>query len=196
MELLKNTIAYRYKMGMEMAEEIAELFISVSYPKHSFMIQCNDMSNRLFYISRGLAREYYYIQEEDSLEESNTTQFLREGDFYFSMDSLFENKPAQCYTQIIEPVKAYIIERETIERELERSPIYFRQFINFVLRDCLIRQNQRISIFMKSRRSIDRYENFVKEHPELSSRLSDKLIASYLGINSSTLSRIRSKSKF
>lgn len=196
MDLLKNTIANRYKMGLETAEEISELFEPISYPKHSFMIQYKEKSNRLFYISRGLAREYYFVNDEGSLEEENTTQFLKEGDFYFSYESMFEDKPAECYTQIIEPVRAYVLEREAIERELERNPIFFRQFVNFVLRDCLIRQNQRISIFMKSRRSIDRYENFIKRHPELSLRLSDKLIASFLGINSSTLSRVRAQSKF
>lgn len=189
MIVLKETLARRYGFGDTMADELIQLFEPINYPKHAFMVQQRAMSDCLFYVSKGLAREFYTF---DGLnDEDNTTQFIKEGDFYFSINSFLEDKPADCYTQILEPVKAFILTKEVIDSHDDSSLILTR-LINHVFKDCLIRQSDRINIFMKSRKSADRYADFINLNPDLANRLPDKLIASYLGINSSTLSRIRS----
>jgi len=39
----------------------------------------------------------------------------------------------------------------------------------------------------------DRYENFIKTHPDLQQRISQYHIASYVGVKSQSLSRIRKR---
>ncbi len=189
MIVLQDTLANRYDLGVENARELIRLFEPINFPKHSFLVQQRVMSDCIFYISKGLAREFYVFDKVN--DEDNTTQFISEGDFYFSTTSFLENKPADCFTQVLEPVKAFILTKETIQK-YEGSSLLLTKLINNVFKDCLIRQSERINIFMKSRKSSDRYKAFIGQDPELANRIPDKLIASYLGINSSTLSRIRS----
>jgi CRP-like cAMP-binding protein len=189
MIVLKETLANRYGLGEENASELIKLFVGVNFPKHSFLVQQRVMSDEIFYISKGLAREFYLFDGVN--DEDNTTQFIREGEFYFPTSSFLENKPTEYYTQVLEPVKAFILTKETIDENMESS-LLFSKLINHVFKDCLLRQSKRIDLFMKSRRSVERYKTFISENPELSNRLTDKYIASYLAINSSTLSRIRS----
>ncbi|MCR9062414.1 MAG: Crp/Fnr family transcriptional regulator [Cytophagales bacterium] len=186
--MLEDILREKYKIKSDNLDKLISLFEPINYPKNAFLIQQRELSECLFFISKGLAREYYTF--DNVHDEDNTTQFIREDEFYFSINCYIDGKRSECFTQALEPVKAYIITKENLERYSEEIP-EIQQLINNVLKDCLLRLSNRIHLFMKSRKSSDRYELFKIQNPEITHRVSDKYIASYLQINSSTLSRIR-----
>ena len=83
MIVLQETLGKRYGITEEDVERILPLFEQVNFPKHSFLIQSNEISKNLFYISKGLVKEFYTFDEIN--DEDNITQFMKEGDFYFSI---------------------------------------------------------------------------------------------------------------
>ncbi|MCR9062419.1 MAG: Crp/Fnr family transcriptional regulator [Cytophagales bacterium] len=188
MIVLQETLGKRYGITEEDVERILPLFEQVNFPKHSFLIQSNEISKNLFYISKGLVKEFYTFDEIN--DEDNITQFMKEGDFYFSINSFLENKPSDTITQVLEHSKIYILSLEKMQEYKKEIP-GLQILTSQVCRDCLLRLSSRINIFMKSRKAKDRYNFFLEANRELNNRLSDKNIASYLQINSSTLSRIR-----
>jgi CRP-like cAMP-binding protein len=52
---------------------------------------------------------------------------------------------------------------------------------------------QRRVLMMMSTSALERYEFFLSTYPQLEGRLSQRLIASYLGITPQALSRLRAK---
>ncbi|WP_341228504.1 Crp/Fnr family transcriptional regulator [uncultured Arcticibacterium sp.] len=188
MNSLHTILAEKFHFNNEEIIEIIRLFKPINYPKHSFLVQQGEMSENIIYINKGLAREFFTYDEHKN--EDNTIQFVKEGDFYFANNSLLEIQKSKCFTQALEPVKALVLNKETLKEYSLKLP-FINRLAFLILRETVIRQEKRTDIYMRYRKGIDRYGLFLESFPNLSHRVSDKFIASYLQMNSSTLSRIR-----
>lgn len=188
MNSLHTLLAEKFHFRNEEVIEIIRLFKPVNYPKHSFLVQQSEMSENIFYIKKGLVREFFTYDEEK--DEDNTIQFVMDREFYFANNSLLEVQESKCFTQALEPVKALVINKNDL-RELSLKLPFINRLAFLILKETVIRQEKRTDIYMRYRKGIDRYRLFLESFPNLSHRISDKFIASYLQMNSSTLSRIR-----
>lgn len=188
MNSLHTILAESFHFPNDEIIEIIRLFKPINFPKHSFLVQQGEMSENIFYFNKGLAREFFTYDAEKN--EDNTIQFIKEGDFYFANNSLLEVQKSKCFTQALEPVKALVLNKEVLKEYSLKLP-YINRLAFLILRETVIRQEKRTDIYMRQRKGIDRYRLFLESFPNLSHRVSDKYIASYLQMNSSTLSRIR-----
>ncbi|AWW00690.1 Crp/Fnr family transcriptional regulator [Arcticibacterium luteifluviistationis] len=188
MDSLHTILADSFHFQNEEVIEIIRLFKPVNYPKHSFLVQQGEMSENIFYINKGLAREFFTYDEER--DEDNTIQFMKEGEFYFANNSLLEIQKSKCFTQALEPVKALVLSKDVLKENSLRLP-FINRLAFLILKETVIRQEKRTDIYMRFRKGTDRYRLFLESFPNLNHRISDKFIASYLQMNSSTLSRIR-----
>ncbi|MEM1002975.1 MAG: Crp/Fnr family transcriptional regulator [Bacteroidota bacterium] len=125
----------------------------------------------VYLVKSGLLRSY----SVDSNGKENIFMFAPEG--WVIADTHPEDKPSTIFIDAIEDstVIAYMKnveeEKKNVDKLLKRLP---------VLQDRIIR--------LLSTSAIERYEHFVKTHPDLLQRVPQKMIASYLGINPETLS--------
>lgn len=135
-------------------------------------------------VERGFVRHYWLEDGRDTV-----TSFSVEGHLVFSMDEFYYGQPSQEYAQAAEPVEGWRIpltELETLLRENLELCNWGR----------LIHQNEyrRLHQSHKERLTLPaeaRYERFCEQFPEICRRASLGDIASYLGMDQSTLSRIR-----
>ena len=120
-----------------------------------------------------------------------TFQFFFEGDFVASFDSLYKRTPSLFYLESIEPTELTVIRRENFYN-LINNDLLFRQLYEEKLIDRFHAYQQLFLSRIKNTPQ-QRYEELLKEYPDIIQRVPQHYIASYPGITPVSLSRIRNR---
>ena len=120
-----------------------------------------------------------------------TFQFFFEGDFVASFDSLYKRTPSLFYLESIEPTEVLAIKREDFFCLIERNPLSRQQYEEKLID----RFHTYQQLFLSRIRNTpqQRYEELLKEYPNIIQRVPQHYIASFLGITPVSLSRIRNR---
>lgn len=160
-----------------------------SFKKNSLLMEEGKVSNMFGLIIKGYARTYYYDHEN----RDSTKAFIWESEIIISPRSFFGRKPAGCSVVAMEQVELLYIRHEDLVPFLEENP-RFASVIKDMARDFTPDVSRHTKLLqMTSAR--ERYEHFIAKRPDVVNRVPMKHIASYLGMTTETLSRIRSKMK-
>jgi CRP-like cAMP-binding protein len=157
-----------------------------AYKKNDVILQEGCVSNYTSWILEGSVRSYYIKDGEEI-----TTKFLQEGSPITLIYSYYSRRPGNknivalkdaiiaCfhYEHMQKMYKEYR-EFNVIGRVVTEKYLYFLEIELYNLRKT---------------RAEDRYRFFVKHFPQLLQRAPLKHIATYLGMNLETLSRIRAR---
>lgn len=152
-----------------------------------FFLSTGQTSNKIAYVLKGMLRSYILDEEEQQV----TTQFFPPGSLVISFESFNEQVPS----------KEYII----AEADCELLVITYEQQMNLykevpkwqeICKDMASRNSQEQlerAIEFQTKTATERYHHFCEQHPEVLQTVALRHIASYLGIDNATLSRIRRK---
>ena len=106
------------------------------------------------------------------------------------MEALQYQTPTQLFIECLEDSEVVLFEKDRLfntdlpnERLYENAQVLYRR----------IGRLQRRVLMLMGTPAIDRYLYFMETYPDLSNRVPQKMIASYLGITPQTLSSIRSE---
>ncbi len=109
------------------------------------------------------------------------------GDLY----SFLTQSPATYFIDALEETEVLQISKDNLDKLYNRVP-KFERFFRIMLQNAFIAQQQRIHQNL-SFSAEERYLNFLTKHPHLEQRLTQKQVASYLGITPVFLSMLRKK---
>lgn len=156
------------------------------YPKKYQLIKENIYCKYAYFIEKGMTRSFWLVDGAEI-----TTSFSADGGIVFSMDELYYNKPSEEFVETLEEVEAYKI-------PIPELTHLFTTNIELCNWGRIIHQNEyrRLHRSHKERLTLpakERYEAFKEQFPEVCRLANLGYIASYLGINPSTLSRLRAK---
>jgi CRP-like cAMP-binding protein len=98
---------------------------------------------------------------------------------------------ARLNVQALEDAKMYITDFEKVEKLALERPTIMLLFLRFVEHLYIFASNRQLSFLFDT--PVERYKNLFKERPKVVANIPLQYIASYLGINPETLSRIRKK---
>lgn len=136
------------------------------------------------FVESGLLR-CYNVKDDKQI----CTWFMREGDLTTSVDSFYGQVPSLENVQAIEHTHIYYI----TYKELQYIYDNFMEF-NYngrVLTQYYYRLSERRSFSIRMQSAGERYQYLLDNHPELIRRVPNKYLASYLGMDPSTLSRAK-----
>ncbi len=105
--------------------------------------------------------------------------------------SFITQTPATYFIEALEDTEVLRISKQDLELLYERVP-KFERFFRILFQNSLVTQIERINQGL-SNTAEERYLNFIKKYPKLEQRLSQKLVAAYLGITPEFLSMLRKK---
>lgn len=164
---------------------LAEHLEECRFAKREMILRGGIYCRYVWLVEKGLVR-HYWLEEGREI----VTSFSVEGHLIFSMDELYFGQPSQEYAQAAERVEAWRIPVSELEK-------LFRENLELCNWGRIIHQNEyrRLHQSHKERLTLPaeaRYERFREQFPEICTRASLGDIASYLGMDPSTLSRIRS----
>ena len=171
------------------AEEIQFLRTHIpvrEFGKGEVLLRQGEISNAFFFVEQGCVRLYYEVGETEK-----TAYFYTENDFVSAYESYTKQVPSKFFLEAIEPSLVAVISQEVAGKILQTFP-KFAFLARMMMEEELIACQQMISTFITLNPE-ERYQQFVKDHFDLSQRIPQYYLATYLGVAPETLSRIRKR---
>lgn len=158
----------------------------VSLPKGHILFEAGRINNNIYLIGSGISRAYVNLEATEV-----TFGFFGEGTVLLSIQSYVESTAGYESIELLEDCMLFQFKKKDLE-ELYSKDIHLANW-GRKLADQSFLDTERQLISRQFKSSVERYEDFVRDFPQLMNRIKLKHIASYLGMTQVTLSRIRAK---
>ena len=163
-------------------------YISIeSYNKKDHLYQRGEVQKSLGYVCEGLLRRYYINEDGKKI----STGFTNENKYITDYPSFLRQIPSKYGIECLEPSVIIKLPYEKLQEsyaKFKSSEMYGRLMAEQVL----IFQTDRVESFL-FKNAEERYLTFLEQEKDLVNRISLSHLASYIGIERQSLSRIRSK---
>jgi len=164
-------------------------FKRMEVPARTLLLKEGEVSRKLFLVERGCIRAWFNNNGKDV-----TFQFFFENNTVASVESFRKGIPSPIAIEAIEPSIVWWIHKKDIDHilaEIIEMPELRNRFIDAVFERTYDYMKHFLS-FIKDTPA-ERYQNLLAGRPQLIKRIPQHYIASYLGISTVHLSRIRNK---
>ena len=158
----------------------------LSIPSKTMLLEEGKIADKLYFIRKGCLRLFFYNEGKDI-----TFQFFFEGDFVASFDSLYKGAPSLFSLESIEPSEVLFIKKKDFYSEIENNSSLRKLYEEKIIERFSFYQRLFLSRIKNTPQQ--RYEELLKEYPNIIQRVPQHYIASYLGITPVSLSRIRNR---
>lgn len=172
-------------ISLDRAEEIAELFEKRLIIKNEYQLTNRKICNEYLFLEEGFMRSYTY----DVNQQEVTTGFFSSGHLVFEVSSFFNRTVSKENIQALTDCSGWYITYDQLNMLFHTIP-EFREFGRSILVKGFAALKIRMLSMINETAEV-RYVNLVKSNPEIFQHAPLKMIASYLGITDTSLSRIR-----
>lgn len=162
-------------------------FKEIKVKKRQFIIQPNFPARHRNYVLKGVFRAYVVANEG----QDHTITFAIDDWWVTDYNSYIYQQPATMFVVALEDSTILQIDFET-EQELKQSNHKFETFFR-ILAERGLASHQRRIIANLTQSAEERYETFITKYPQIVQRVPQYALASYLGMTTEFLSRIRNK---
>lgn len=169
-----------------MWDKFNHLFKRQEVPAKTILLQEGRISKTMFFIEKGCLRTWI---NNDGKEI--TTQFFFEGDSVSSIESFRTSQPSLYSIESLEPCILQTISQQDFQDALKNLPEIKKKLEAHLFRR-LVQMQELFYSYLKNNPQ-QRYEELIERHPHIVQRIPQHYIASYLGITSVSLSRIRNR---
>ncbi|MBV8327139.1 Crp/Fnr family transcriptional regulator [Chryseobacterium sp.] len=182
-------IKKRFPFPKDKWRKFLSRFERLEVPAKTLLLQEGEISNHAFYLEKGIVRAWYNNDGKDV-----SFQFFLENTMFSSLESFKKGLPSMVSFETVEPCVLYKIKKNDVEAFLEE--VYENPDLRTLFMDALF---ERMFDYMKHFFSFikdspqQRYLQLTKTKPEIIKRVPQHYIASYLGITTVHLSRIKAK---
>lgn len=142
-----------------------------------------------YFVLKGCLRSFYV---DENLKD-HTTMFALEGWWTGDLLSFHRDVPSTTGIEALEDTIVLRLTRNQMEELYLRVP-KFERYFRILLQNRLLANEVRISHHLSSN-AFESYLAFQAKYPTLEQRISQKYIASYLGITPAYLSRLRKRKR-
>lgn len=162
-----------------------DLFHEISIPAKTVLINEGETSKHIYFVKKGCLRLWFNNRGKDI-----TFQFFFEGR---AVSCLLGREPSLFTLESIEPSTVVVLKKKDFDRLMNEFPEMKNDFIEILL--TRLENYARLFLSRIKNNPQERYEELLKENPGIFQRIPLHYIASYLGITSVSLSRIRNRKK-
>lgn len=183
MENLKNLFN-----GLEFSEAdlgfICSKFRFKEYAKNEYLLMAGQIANKLFFIEEGSV-----ILGNETEDQFITRHVAKEKEFITSLESFSKQNSTTEFLKATEQSQVYFILKKDFDAVLKSYPPlekFYEQFIFDTLIKCQQRIRDLISLDAKAY-----YKDIMQKNPDYLQRIPQYDLASYMGIEPQSLSRLR-----
>jgi CRP-like cAMP-binding protein len=170
----------------DIIQNIKKLFTREGIGAKITLVNEGTVSKKIYYLESGSARAWFNYDGKDV-----TFQFIFEGQFISSFESLISGAPSWYSIETMEPSVVYSITTGEFRQKMEQFPHVRDFYHHYIQQRLLFYQKLFVSHIKDSPEK--RYRELLQQFPEIVRRIPQHYIASYLGITSVSLSRIRNR---
>ncbi|NML21880.1 Crp/Fnr family transcriptional regulator [Pseudoflavitalea sp. G-6-1-2] len=183
---LLQVLGSKGPMSNGLKKFIAAHLLPCKIEKGSYLLKPGEVCTHIFFIRSGILRGFL----KDGGTET-TTWITPENQMAAAISSFVFQAPAIEYVQAVENCELLGLSHADLEKIYLRFPSF-----NIVARkiyEQYYAEAENRALLTRLKNADKKYNHFLEQHAALANRIPIKYIASYLGIASETLSRLRSK---
>lgn len=167
------------------ASEAVSCLKTKTIKKGQILLRSGDLKSEAYFINSGLLR-YFSI---DKKGKEHIIQFAPENWMVSDRDTSVFNEPSAFYIDAIEDTEVVVVKKDFFPAIQYIVPEILQ--LNVLMLHNSIRFMQKRINMLLSATAEERYLDFIKLYPNLTLRVPQWMIASYLGITPESLSRVR-----
>lgn len=173
-----------YPLSDELKAALLKYYEVIEVPKKTELLRAGQTCDYVYFVIEGLVRSYYLKEGEEIC-----SRFMDEQHIVISINSFYTRKPGYEFIETVEPCTLARIHHDSLQR-IYKEHIEFN-YIARVWTEHYCSMSEERLYLLRRQNAKERYLFFMENYPQLIQRLPLKYIASYLGMNLETLSRIR-----
>ena len=186
-ELILKNIAKHISLNHEEVNYFKSLLSYKEVPRKTILLVEDQACKQLSYVHSGALLSY--CLDKDGKE--STVMFAVSDWWVTDMYSYLNEKPAMMYITTIEDSCIFQLSRSNFDKQFNVVP-KFERFFRILMQNAYTREQLRI-IENLTLTAEERYDRFLNRYPRIFKQVTQKQIASYLGITPEFLSTIRKK---
>jgi len=183
---LKAHILKRVNLATEELEDFAGSFKLINVKKRQFIVQPEFVSKYRYYVVNGSFRAYVIGDEG----QEHTIQFAIDDWWITDYNSYIFQQPASMFIMALEDSTMLQISFQD-EQILKKNP-RFQQFFCILAEGTAAYMARRV-ITNLTKTAEQRYEIFLERYPQIVNRVPQYALASFLGMTTEYLSKLRKK---
>lgn len=182
---LANYLQQLVAANEEQTAEFIHHFRPFHTKRRQLIIQPGFVAKHRFFVLKGALRAYVIGDEG----QEHTIQLAIENWWISDYNSYINQQPATMFVMAMEDCELLQISYED-ERKLKQSAHQFETFFRIVAERSTAFMQRRI-IASLTQSAEERYNHFLEKYPLLNERMPQYVVASYLGMSTEFLSKIR-----
>lgn len=185
MSLLRPYLTTYHNFTEDDWQRIETEFLPRVYAKGDFLVRAEQTDRYLWFIDRGIIR--IYEEQGEVLEQ--TFYFIGAGQFFADPESFNQQIPSLVNTQAVTLCSTRAVSYDGFQRLMRDVPAWGETIQRIVQKALLEKAHKRGRLVYEDAKA--RYQRLLAEQPEVIQQVPLHMIASYLGITISSLSRLR-----
>lgn len=185
--LLEQHIRSRLGNDVENLDFVLEHFQPQRVKRREFLLRNGEICRYCYFVAKGCIQNFVYDKEGNI----TTRDFIFENNWVTEIQSFSTQQPAMENLRAVEPADVLAIDFASFQKLVATIPQFERVYRQIMERS-YANSVYRINTFI-SMDALERLKWTMEHQPRLLTRLSNRMVASYLGISPETLSRLKAK---
>lgn len=186
-----NLILENISKHVALSSQEQELFLSKTKTHHykakTILLNAGEVCKNSYFVNSGLLRSFNI---NDNIVE-HVMSFACSGWWISDMYSLISQKPGNLFIEVIEDAEVVLLSKENQEQLYHDIP-KLERFFRILTENALVANQQRIMDNL-SLSAEERFEKFGLKYPSLMQQVSQKQIASFIGVTPEFFSKMKSR---
>ena len=182
---IARELARKYStMTHDELDALESILVPQKYAKGQMIINEGQVCDSIYYIERGLIRQFYFKNSKQITEHLGEDHTI-----FMCIESLFREEPTKLQVEAIEPTIVYAIPKQKLE-QVALHNVNIQILYRKILEESLIISQVHADL-VRFETAQARYKRMCKLNPQVILRAPLVYIASYLQMTPETLSRVR-----
>ena len=182
---IARELARKYStMTHDELDALESILVPQKYAKGQMIINEGQVCDSIYYIERGLIRQFYFKNGKQITEHLGEDHTI-----FMCIESLFREEPTKLQVEAIEPTIVYAIPKQKLE-QVALHNVHIQILYRKILEESLIISQVHADL-VRFETAQARYKRMCKLNPQVILRAPLVYIASYLQMTPETLSRVR-----
>ncbi len=185
--LLFNYFEAKTGINQESFEFLRDYFKPIESRRNEYLLRSGRICHNLYFVNEGCLRLYTTNMEGKEV----TRYFAFKNKFGTALSSFINQQPSFEFIQSLEPTELLVIHRTDFYYLVDTNP-----HVNRIYRDMLemaYTTSQERIYGLQGDSALERLRWLLEYQPNILTRLSSKVISSYLGVTPYTLSRLKAE---
>lgn len=163
---------------------LESILIPMKFRKGEKILKSGDICRNIYYIDKGLIRQYYYKYDKEVTEHLGEDHTI-----FMCIESLFKEEPSKIEVEALEATVLFALPKVDLERVALHN-VNIQLLYRKILEESLIISQVHADL-VRFETAQNRYKRMCKLMPQVVLRAPLVYIASYLQMTPETLSRVR-----